>query len=330
MIRIAIDGLGGDFVPKSIAQSIVDFLKVEDQAVVKVATTPRHFKAVEGLLDPDLRDRCCLLDSQGSVSFEDAPVRAIKAQPNCSVVVAMDCLRRGGADAVLSFGHTGATVVAAQLRNGLLEGLDRPALAAILPRKSGYGLLLDVGASLKPKPMTLLQYGLMGEEYVRKALGLESPRVGLLNVGEERGKGDECRQEAFALMSKSDMGFVGNVEGGQLFDGTVDVVVCSGFEGNVVLKACEGLATMLFAVISEGVSGDGARVQSDFFDELHHRHRPSSRGASRLLGVKGTVLVGHGNAKGEAIKNGLFQAFREAKLGLQPALLDRLRSYSCL
>ena len=330
MIRIAIDGLGGEHVPESIAQSIVDFLRSEPQVVVKVATTSSRFECIERLLGPELKGRCLLLDSRGGVSFEDAPVRAVKSQPHCSIVVAMDCHCRGDADAVLSFGNTGATVVAAQLRSGLLEGLERPALAAILPREKGYGLLLDVGASLKPKALTLLQYGLMGEEYVRHALGLPSPRVGLLNVGEERGKGDECRQEAFSLMSKSDLRFVGNVEGGQLFDGTVDVVVCSGFEGNVALKACEGLATMLFSVISDGSKGQVAPVESEFFDELHHRHCPSSRGASRLLGVKGTVLVGHGNAKGEAIKNGLFQAFREAKLGLQPALSDRLRSYTCL
>lgn len=326
MIRIAIDGLGGEHVPESIAQSIVDFLMSEPQVVVKVATTANRFECIERLLSPELKARCFLLNAQGGVSFEDAPVRAVKNQPHCSIVVAMDCHCRGDADAVLSFGNTGATVVAAQLKSGLLEGLERPALAAILPRERGYGVLLDVGASLKPKPLTLLHYGLMGEEYVRHVLGLASPRVGLLNVGEERGKGDECRQEAFDLMSESDLRFVGNVEGGQLFDGTVDVVVCSGFEGNVLLKACEGLATMLFSVISESSGGQLSPVESGLFDALHHRHCPSSRGASRLLGVKGTVLVGHGNAKGEAIKNGLLQAFREAKLGLQPVLLNRLRS----
>jgi glycerol-3-phosphate acyltransferase PlsX len=247
----------------------------------------------------------------------------------------MESHGRGEVDAVLSFGHTGAAVVAAQWKTGLVEGVARPGLAAILPNRSGYGLLMDVGANLKPKPLTLLQYALMAEEYCRHALDVARPKVGLLNVGEEKGKGDECRQEAFELMSRSDLGFVGNVEGGQVFDGSVDAVICGGFEGNVVLKASEGLASMLMdsvkKISSEGEDASrtlGGRLGEALTTQLSRRHDPSSRGVSRLLGVRGAVLIGHGNAKAEAIKSGLFQAFKEVQSGLQPALIDRLRKHS--
>ena len=305
------------------------FLKKSPDVEVFLATTPGHFAEIERALSRDLAGRLRHLPADGVVEFDETPVAALKHKPNCSVMAAMEAVHQNVCQAVVSFGHTGAAVVAAQWVLGLIAGVERAGLGAIMPHRNGFGLLMDVGANLKSRPEQLFQYGTMADVYCRWALGIELPRIGLLNVGEEKCKGDERLLAAHALMEKADYHFVGNVEGHQIFDGTVDAVICNGLEGNMVLKAAESLSKVLFEAVRREVikehhqENTAGELLADL-ERLEYRNHPDSRGASRLLGVKGLVLIGHGNARAEAIFSALDSASNELRLGLQPALMGRL------
>lgn len=232
-------------------------------------------------------------------------------------------------EALVSFGHTGATVAAASLNLGLIDGVDRAGLAAIVPNRNGFGLLMDVGANLHSRSAHLYQYALMAELYCSQAMGLEKPKIGLLNIGEEEGKGDNTLIEAFDLLNRGPFHFVGNVEGGQIFDGTVDAVITNGMTGNMILKSAESLANVLFeslkAKLLDEQMGDLSRGRTRWvMSSLAQRHNPDSRGACRLLGVKGLVLIGHGNAGTDAIYSSLVHARLELEAGLQAAIGKRL------
>lgn len=333
MIRIALDGLGGEAVPSECLPAIGDFLKRHNDASVVLATDDVHFAEVIDHLDVGIRARLLHAPAHQRVDFDESPVRAVKAKPHSSIAVAVDVMNEGRCEAVVSFGHTGAAVVAAQWKLGLLPCVDRSGLGAIVPNAKGFGLLMDVGANLKSRPEHLLQYAVMADVYCHSALEIKHPRVGLLNVGEEPGKGDERLQATYDLFaSKGDFNFVGNVEGGQIFDGTVDAIICNGLEGNMVLKAAESLADMLFSSIEERLSSELLDEQAKrtkwAISSVAARHNPDARGASRLLGVKGLVLIGHGNARREAILSALESARMEVELGLQPALMGRLAKIS--
>jgi glycerol-3-phosphate acyltransferase PlsX len=333
MIRIALDGLGGEAVPAECWWAIGDFLKKNNEAIVVLATGDVHFAQVMDHLDVDLRSRLRYAAAHQRVDFDESPVKALKAKPHSSIAVAVNEMSEGRCEAVVSFGHTGAAVVAAQLKLGLLPCVQRSGLGAIVPNAKGFGLLMDVGANLKSRPEHLLQYGVMADVYCQSALGIQNPRVGLLNVGEEPGKGDERLQATYDMFcSKGDFNFVGNVEGGQIFDGSVDAIICNGLEGNMVLKAAESLANMLFHSIEDRLSSELLGEQDQrtkwAISSVAARHDPDARGASRLLGVQGLVLIGHGNARREAILSALESARSEVELGLQPALMGRLAKIS--
>jgi phosphate acyltransferase len=329
MIRIALDGLGGDFVSKECCSAIEFFLKKTSDVEVFLATEGEAFCELKATLSPEYSSRLQHLPAEGVIAFDETPVAALKQKPKCSVMVAMAAVQQGLCEAVVSFGHTGAAVVAAQWVLGLIPGVERAGLGAIVPHRHGFGLLMDVGANIKCRSEHLFQYGTMADVYCRSALSIAQPRIGLLNVGEEKCKGDERLLAAHGLMEKADYHFVGNVEGNQIFDGSVDAVICNGLEGNMVLKAAESLSKVLFEALRSEVLKDefDEKFKSHWrlnLERLEFRNNPDSVGASRLLGVSGLVLIGHGNARSEAIVSALESASKELRLGLQPALIGRL------
>lgn len=327
MLNIAFDGLGGEAVAKECHVAIEIFLNDHRDACISLATTAQAFEVLREKLPESLWPRLLHLEALDRVEFDEAPVQALRKKEKTSIEVAVDAVTRGQSQAVVSFGHTGAAVVSAQLQLGLAEGVERAGLAAILPNAKGRGLLMDVGANLKCRPEHLLQYGRMADVYGRSVMGMAAPRIGLLNVGEEPGKGDDRLQQSYRLLKeKADFNFVGNVEGSQVFDGTVDAVICNGLEGNMVLKSAEALANMLFESIRERLDGEEGLSQRAKWtiSSLAARHDPDSQGASRLLGVNGLVLIGHGNARREAILSALESVREELQSGLQPALMGRL------
>ncbi len=326
--RIALDGLGGEAVPEECTAAISEFFKENSKAIVCLATTAEHFKKVKSNLPADQQTRLEWIEADCRVEFEESPVAAIKSKKQSSISVATDALQNQHAQALVSFGHTGAAVAAARLKLGLLPGASTAGLAAIIPNRNGFGLLMDVGANLSCKPEQLYQFALMADVYSQKSLGIEKPRIGLLNIGSEATKGDTSLQATRELFQKGDFHFLGNVEGGQVFDGAADVIVCSGMTGNMILKSAESLANMLFESLKEKLEHSDSSWSNTktrwVISSLASRHDPESRGASRLLGVRGLVLIGHGNARREAICSALHRAAQELELGLQATMEARL------
>lgn len=243
-----------------------------------------------------------LLDAPDSISMDDAPLAALRRKPRASIKVAAEAVARGDAGALYSAGHTGATLLSAHAAFGVLPGAERPALAVLVPTRSGSAVLLDTGATLECRAEHLRAFGLMGAAYARIVLGVDRPRVGLLSVGEEAGKGTELVREAHRLLAASGLNFVGNLEARDFFSGRADVIVADGFTGNVVLKVGEGLVELIEHLLGpEAFAGVRARLDA------------SEHGAAPLLGLNGLALVGHGRSDARAVRNGIATAARLAE-----------------
>ena len=255
------------------------------------------------------------------VGMAETPSVALRRKRDSSLRVAAELVRDGHASAFISAGNTGAAMAIAMFVIGVLRGIDRPAIAAVLPSLKRYTVLLDVGANVAPKPCHLFQYALMGHVYARGILGVERPRVGLLSVGEEEGKGNDLTKEAYDQLKESSLNFVGNVEGRDIYNGSCDVVVTDGFTGNVALKISESLAEMLGAMIKEELTRDvrsklGAALAMPAFSRFRKRVDYTEMGGAPLLGIDGAAIICHGASPVKAIKNAVRVAAEWAKAGL--------------
>jgi phosphate acyltransferase len=258
---------------------------------------------------PDVdRSRVRVIEAPDVIAMEDAPARALRRKPAASIRVAAETVAKGEAAAVFSAGHTGATVMAAHGAFGMLEGVDRPALAATIPTRGRPAVLLDVGASVECRPAHLLQFAVMGSMYSRLAFGIESPRVGVLSIGEEETKGNELTREAHRLLKASSLPFVGNVEARHVYSGEADVIVCDGFTGNVALKISEGVVEMVETLLGEELSSTitmrvGSLLTRRALRRFRRRVDYSEYGGAPLLGVNGIAIVGHGRSSAKAVRN---------------------------
>ena len=255
------------------------------------------------------------------VGMAESPSVALRRKRDSSLRIAAELVRDGHASAFISAGNTGAAMAIAMFVIGVLRGIDRPAIAAVLPSLKRYTVLLDVGANVVPKPWHLFQYALMGHVYARGILGVDRPRVGLLSVGEEEGKGNELTREAYDQLKESSLNFVGNVEGRDIYNGSCDVVVTDGFTGNVALKISESLAEMLAAMIREELTRDlrskvGAALAMPAFRRFRKRVDYTEMGGAPLLGIDGAAIICHGASPVKAIKNAVRVAAEWAKAGL--------------
>ena len=256
-----------------------------------------------------------LVAAEETLSMEEPPVEAVRRKPRSSLVVAARLVGEGQADALGSAGNTGAVLAASVLHIGRLPGVERPAIALVLPLLSGPVVLIDAGANVDCRPQHLLQFGLLGGAFARSVLGVSKPRVGLVNVGEEPTKGNEAAVEAHRLMKERLEGFVGNVEGRDLFTGACDVAVCDGFVGNVLLKALEGFSDALLQALRRAASGSlrgrlGGLMLSPSLRRLRDRFDYRSYGGSFLVGLRRLVVVAHGRSDAMAIASALKTAAR--------------------
>ena len=251
-----------------------------------------------------------IVDAREVVSMDDTALAPIRKKRNSSVRVCANLVRDGKADAFVSAGHTGAAMTSAYMVLGTIEGVSRPALATILPRIGGHTVLLDVGANVDTKPHNLREFAVMGHFYAQMMFGIDAPRVGLLSIGEEEGKGNELTKEVFRVLKETGLNFIGNAEGRDIYNGNADVVVCDGFIGNVVLKASESLGEMVNRMLREELTRNivrkaGALLAKSAFDDLKKRIDYSEYGGAPLLGVKGGCIICHGRSNAKAIKNAL-------------------------
>ena len=256
-----------------------------------------------------------IVDAPERVEMSEGAAEALRRKPRASIRLAAEAVRDRRADALFSAGHTGASVMAAHAAFGLLPGVDRPALATIIPTRRAPAVLLDAGATVGGRATHLVQFAVMGSAYARVALGLASPRVGLLSIGEEATKGTDLTREAHQLLKSAPINFIGNVEGRHVYSGDADVIVCDGFTGNVTLKLSEGLVETVEALLHDELSATfGGRVGYALARQAFRRFRRrvdySEYGGAPLVGVNGLCIVGHGRSSAKAVANAVTMAVR--------------------
>ncbi len=316
MIKIAIDAMGGDFGPEPIVLGCIQALKEKQFQPILVGKK----EEILSLLPKGYKDKISVVDASDVIEMSDAATDALKRK-NSSIYVAVDLVKRGEADGVVSAGHSGATMTLATLRLGRLKHVTRPALAALMPTRLGNrSIFLDAGANVDCKSDNLVEFAVMGRHYAQDMLGIKQPRTGLLANGEEASKGNEVTKESFMKLKDFD-GFIGNVEGNNIFDGSCDVIVCDGFIGNLVLKASEGVAKTITELIKEyirksPVAITGALLMRKVFKLLKKQMDYAEIGGAPLIGIKGCAIVSHGKSNPKAIKNAIFQAIRYVDTGV--------------
>ncbi|WP_301859861.1 phosphate acyltransferase PlsX [uncultured Megasphaera sp.] len=310
-MKIAVDAMGGDYAPEEIVLGAIDAVKEYEFDVVLVGDT---IQIEEVLNKYGWKGNARLTISQASevIGMGEHPAQAIRKKKDASIVVATRLLKEGQCDAVVAAGSTGAAVTAALLGLGRIKGIERPCIATPLPSKKGITVLLDSGANANSKPKHLVEGAIMGYHYAKYILGIEKPSVGLLNIGEEASKGNELALATYPLLKKlKTISFYGNVEGRDIPKGTVDVVVCDGFVGNVILKFGEGMAMFIIRLVRERIRNGGflaklgALAVYPALKSLKKRLDFTEYGGAPLLGVNGSFIICHGSSKAKAIKNAI-------------------------
>jgi glycerol-3-phosphate acyltransferase PlsX len=310
MIRVAIDIFGGDLAPDAPVAGALDAVtRWPDEVEVKLVGPP---EAIEPLLGAGLSGRIEVIPALERIGPDEPPALAVRRKPGSSIVRGMEAVRDGEADALVSAGSTGAVMAASVLTLGVLPGVDRPPVGALFPTATGRVLVLDVGANVDTRPAQLHQFARLGSIYLQSSLGVERPRVGLLNVGEEEEKGTEVAVAAFQrLAADPELEFIGNVEGDQIIAGRCQVLVCDGFVGNALLKFYESMAGFILEVL--GATGIERTPELDrilrFLDYTEY-------GGAPLLGVDGVAIICHGSSPPRAIRNGIRAAIDSVKSGM--------------
>jgi len=328
MIWVAVDVMGGDAAPRVAIDGAVAAARHFELGVALVG--PQAALEREIARHPDLDPaRVRLVDAPEMIGMEEPPAASLRRKPKASIKVAADLVARGEAAALVSAGHTGATVMAAYGAFGMVSGVDRPALAATIPTRQRPAILLDVGASVECRPQHLLQFAVMGTVYARVALGIEAPRVGLLSIGEEATKGNELTRDAHRLLKTAPLAFIGNVEARDVYSGKADVIVCDGFTGNVALKISEGLVDVMESLLHEELSSTvtmrvGSLLTRRALRRFRRRVDYSEYGGAPLLGVGGVTIVGHGRSSAKAVRNAIAMAYRFAEGGFIHRVRDEI------
>jgi len=316
--------MGGDFGPEPIVKGTIEALRHYRFEPILVGKREEIFS----LIPAGFKDKISIVDAADVIAMEDAATDALKRKES-SIYKAVDLVRRGEAHGVVSAGHSGATMSLATLRLGRLKGVLRPALITMMPnKKKKRTLLLDVGANVDCKAEHLHQFAVMGSCYAHDMWGINIPTVGLLANGEEDSKGNEVTKETFGML-KGMKGFVGNVEGRDIFDGSVDVVVCDGFIGNLVLKSSEGVASTITFLIKDyirksPVAITGALLMRKVFKLLKKELDYAEVGGAPLIGIKGCAIVSHGKSNSKAIKNAIYQAINFVDTGVNEHIENAL------
>jgi glycerol-3-phosphate acyltransferase PlsX len=307
-MRIAVDAMGGDHAPHANVDAAIAAAREFGIHSLLVGSSGRLEKllAESGYRGSDID----ILDAPEVINMDDPATAVVRRKRNSSIRVAADCVRDGRAEGLVSAGHTGAAMVSAKMVIGTIEGVDRPALAAILPNLSGHCLLLDVGANPDAKTQHFKEFAVMGSIYAQLVFGKETPSIGLMSIGEEDTKGTDRTKEAFKVVKETGLNFIGNVEGRDVFDGKVDVIVTDGFTGNVILKVSEALGEMVEKLLREEIkrtlqASVGFLLSRSAFRSFKQRLDYSEYGGAPMLGVKGCVIICHGRSSAKAIKNAI-------------------------
>jgi len=322
-LKIAVDVMGSDYGPDEIIQGAIEAMEEYNQEVILVGDQEKIQKK---LISKNIKQQVEIVHAGEEISMHDSPATAVRRKKNSSLVKSMRLVKEGRAAAMLSAGNTGAVMASALLELGRIKGIDRPAIAVIIPGYQHSTVLLDAGANVNCKPKNLLQFGLMGYLYAEKILNYPCPKIGLLSIGVEVTKGNEITIDAYPLLQKANINFIGNVEGRDIFFNTVDVVVCDGFVGNVVLKTIEGMAIAYIKMVEEEIDKNlFTKLGSLFaFSSIRYFKKLldyAEYGGAHLLGVNGVVTICHGSSSAKAIKN----AIRLSKEAVEKLLVQAIQ-----
>lgn len=322
MIRIAVDVYGGDNAPGCVIDGALEALRAMDDVSILFCGAQAE---VEGLLNGREYDaqRVSIVDAPDIITNHESPTLAIRRKLNSSMVRAMDLVKKGEADAVVTAGSTGAALAGGIFRMGRIRGIDRPALGPVLPTSGEHPvILIDCGANADCKPDYLVQFALMGQAYMKGVMGIANPKVGLLNVGAEDEKGNELCKAVFPLLKEHPgVNFYGNVEARDVLTGVVQVIVCDGFSGNILLKSTEGAAQLIFGKLKKGLMSSvrsklGALMVKPALKTVKNELDYEQYGGAALLGVKGALVKAHGSSKGHAYACAIAQAHTMVKGGV--------------
>lgn len=317
-MKIAIDAAGGDYAPVEIVKGALEAAAGQDIEIILLGNQP----AIEAQLDQqDTGAHVTVIHTTQNISCDENPVQAVRSKPDSAIVRGIDLLKQGKADAFVSAGNTGAVLGASYFNLKTLEGIERPALGVMIPIGSPF-LLIDGGANTDCQARFLVQFAQLGDIFARRFMGISSPRIGLLNNGEEPAKGSGLTRETHKLLRESSLNFVGNIEGQDVFRGKMDVLVTDGFTGNVFLKTIEGCGDMLRSLLKG--SAPSPSNSNNGSSSLLKKLDFSEYGGSCLLGVNGTVVVSHGRSNAKAMKNAVLFAQRAAASGVAGAIRDGL------
>jgi glycerol-3-phosphate acyltransferase PlsX len=330
-MKIALDAMGGDYAPQNpvegAVQALRDFPDVEvifvgDEAKIR-AELAKHSTA-------DIQSRYSFHHASQVVDMTDSGLDSIRRKKDSSVSRAVDLVKTGEADAVVSAGHTGALVAASTIKLRTLPGIDRAALGVLIPADGGVFLLIDGGANIDPTPQHIVGFAVMGSVYYKAILGKPEARVGLLNIGTEPGKGTDFCLECYKVLSEAPIQFAGNVEGHGIFKKPVEVVVCDGFTGNIFLKTVEGLAKSMVSWIKDEISKNpirilGALLSKGAFQAVKKRTSTDEYGGTPLLGVNGICIKAHGNSSSLALRNAIRAARRAVELQINSRIVEAMK-----
>ena len=314
-MKILVDAMGGDNAPDEIIKGAVDAASEVDATIVLVGNA----KVIKNCLDKlPKRDNIKVKHASEVITNDEIPTKAIKAKKDSSMVVGLNMIKEKEGDVFISAGSTGALLTGALLNVGRIKGISRPAICPTLPSQKGPFVIVDAGANTNCRPDYLLQFAHMGNIYCKNVLGIKKPRVGLLNIGTEVEKGNDLTKAAYELLKKQSFNFIGNIEGRDLMVGNVDVVVCDGFTGNVMLKTIEGFGLAVFGILKESLTKNifrtaGALMLKPALKEIKKKMDYTEYGGALLLGIDGGIIKCHGTSKAKEIKSAILQAYEFEK-----------------
>jgi len=331
-MRIFMDAMGGDFAPQATCEGALEALRTYPELEISLAGVIDDMKACLKDYD-DVKDRITLVDAPEVITNHESPVMGVRRKTKSATVMGMLAVRNGEADGFVSAGSTGAVLAGAMFRLGRIPGIERPALAPLLPNGKGYFLLIDCGANVDCKGDWLCQFGLLGDAYMRGVMGLENPRVGLLNIGAEAEKGNALVKEAYPLMENAPYNFVGNIEARDVTFDHCDVLVADGFAGNVLMKFMEGVSETLMGIIKTEMMGDtrsklGALMAKPAFRRVKKKLDYTEVGGAPLLGVQGAVVKAHGSSNAHAIACAIGQAVKMINGKVVERITEKLEEVS--
>jgi glycerol-3-phosphate acyltransferase PlsX len=331
-MRVALDAMGGDYAPQACVAGAVLALR-EFPKLEKLFLVGDNDRIRAELDKHNCHDaRIEIVHATQVVEMSETAVEGVRRKKDSSISRAVDLVKHGQADAVVSAGHTGAAVAATTIKLRTLEGVDRPGIAALLPTETNLCVLIDAGANTDARPEHMLQYAIMGAVFSRYVLGYKNPAIGLMSIGGEDAKGSEFTKDIFKLLKASGLNFRGNIEGHDLFQNPVEVVLCDGFTGNVVLKSCEATAEAVFHWLKNELKKTplrlaGAMLAKGAFKNIKKRTNYEEYGGSPLLGVDGICIIAHGSSSPKAIKNAIRVALESIQTRINPHIVEELAAF---